>query len=154
MDPFPGKYYDYNTRIDLGEHSKYQTVLLARTRDDSHLRVPIDFAGLREDGLCLPVSRTDVPITDDDVVRVSLADAVKFITDLQQKEESTFAQPIAISETGREAKVWADEQLNEADEKGIENVICAQGAVRRIKAARNGEMSAEWEPEPFNKIWK
>lgn len=109
MDQYvdPGPERDFTTLVNLDEHSKKQTVLLVRTGDDSHLSAPINFEALRANGLCLPLARTDVPAASDDVVRVSLANAVKFVADLQQREDTTFPQPRALLETERKAKEWA-----------------------------------------------
>jgi hypothetical protein len=89
VDPYPLD-LDFPTIIYLEEHSKKQTVLLVGTGDGSHLTARVNFKALREGGLCLPLERTDILATSEDVVRVSLTTAVKFITDLQQMEHTTF----------------------------------------------------------------
>ena len=63
--------------IDLHEQTQKLTVLLVRTGDDSNLCAPINFEELRTDGFRLPLARSDVSATRDDVVRVSLATAFK-----------------------------------------------------------------------------
>ncbi|KAF4636109.1 hypothetical protein G7Y89_g1976 [Cudoniella acicularis] len=130
----PGQERDSMMFINLEEHSKNQAVLLVRTGDESHLSAPINFEALRANGLCLPLARTDVPAASGDVVRVSLANAVK-----------------APLETERKAKEWADELLKEADDKGIDNVSTTWSAVRRVKATRMGETFEKREPYPFNR---
>jgi len=96
VDPYPPD-LDFPTIIYLEEHSKKQTVLLVRTGDDSHLTARVNFKALRKGGLCLPLERTDILATSEDVVRVSLTTAVKFITDLQQMEHTTFLEPVTVS---------------------------------------------------------
>ena len=91
----PGQERDFMMFINLEEHSKNQTVLLVQTGDESHLSAPINFEALRANGLCLPLARTDAPAASGDVVRVSLANAVKFVADLQQREDTTSPQPRA-----------------------------------------------------------
>lgn len=145
---------DYDTLIDLEEHSKKQNVLLARTGDDSHLKSPVSFESLRVTGLCLPLARTDLPDTSDDVVKVSIATAVKFVTDLQQREHTTFPEPKDVLNMDRNAKEWAEETLEEADEEGIDNHPDAWDTVRRVKATRRGEPFPAPTHLPFNKHWR
>lgn len=139
VDPYPSDQY-FPTIIYLEEHSKKQTVLLVRTGDDSHLTARVNFKALREGGLCLPLERTDISATSEDVVRVSLTTAVKYITDLQQREHTTFPEPATVSKMEKSTNVWAEGILAEADAKGIDNCFETWLAVRRIKAARMGEI--------------
>jgi hypothetical protein len=140
--------------INLEEHSKKQTVWLVRTGDESHLSAPINFEALRANGLCLPLARTDVSAANGDVVRVSLANAVKFVADLQRREDTMSPHPRTSLEMDRKAKAWADKLLQEADDKGIDNIPTTWSAVRRVKAAIMGETFEEWEPYSFNKYWR
>ena len=150
----PGQERDFTMFLNLEEPSKNQTVLLVRTGDESHLSAPINFEALRANGLCLPLARTDVPAASGDVVRVSLANTVKFVANLQQREDTTSPQPRAPLETERKAEEWADELLKEADDKGIDNVSTTWSAVRRVKATRMEETFEEEEPYPFNRYWR
>ena len=88
------------------------------------------------------------------MVRVSLANAVEVVADLQQREDTAFPQPRALLETERKAKEWADELLKEADEKGIDDVSTTWSAIRRVEAASMGDTFEEREPYPFNKYWR
>ena len=88
------------------------------------------------------------------MVRVSLANAVKFVADLQQREDTTSPQPRIPLETERKAKEWVDELLNEVDDKGIDNVSTTWSAVLRVKATRMGETFEEREPYPSNRYWR
>lgn len=76
--------------FDLGKHSKAQNVLLIRTGHESGLSAPIDFGKLRDQ--CLPLRRPDFdrPRSNDWVIRVSLATAIKYISDLEQREYAAF----------------------------------------------------------------
>ena len=80
---------DLGELIDLYKQAQKLTVLLVRTGDDSHLCAPINFEQLRTDGLFLPLAGSDVSATGDNVVRVSIATAVKFVCDLHQREVET-----------------------------------------------------------------
>jgi hypothetical protein len=143
VDPYsPGE--DFRKIIYLKEHSEKQTVLLVKTGDDSHLTAPINFEALKEGSLCLPIERTDVSVTNNDVVRVSLTTAVKFITDLQQREHTTFSEP--VSKMDEKANAWAESIFEEADVEGIDNHPTTWSAVRRVKAARMGEIFEEQRP--------
>ena len=142
---------DFARVINLDENSKNQTVLLVRTGDDSHLSAPINFEALRANGFCLHLARTVVPA---DVVRVSLANAINFVADLQQREGATFPQSRANLEKKRKAREWANMLLKKADEKEIDNDILTSIAVRRVKAAKMGETFEELESYPFNRCWR
>lgn len=81
-----------NKYLNLSKHSKMQNVLLVRTGLDSGLSAPIDFADLRNEHL--PFNRPDIktPLTEDWVVRVPLATAVKYISDLERREYAIFPE--------------------------------------------------------------
>jgi hypothetical protein len=80
------------------------TVLLVRTGDNSNLCAPINFEELRTNGFCLPLARSDVPATRDDVVTVSLATAIKFVSDLHQREVDTQPPTEAVRDWEQRAK--------------------------------------------------
>lgn len=142
LSPPNGLYSRVTT--SLAEHSKAQTVLLIRTGDHSHP------SALRTNGSCLPLARTDVPAASDDVVRGSLANAIKFVGDLEKKEGDTFPLSARL-ERERKGRECADRRLKEASEKGIDNVYTTWRAVRRVKTVRMGESFDEWEPYPFRR---
>jgi hypothetical protein len=151
--------------IELDKHSRRQTVIMVRTGDESNLSGPISFDDLRANGTCLPLARTDIPEPDIDVdaVRVSLATAVKFVADLEQREEVAFPCLRVGSETddcSGGAEEYAEETLKAAEEKGIDNVHATWRTVRSIKATRRGDVSIEWlrpdewVKDPFNRSWR
>jgi hypothetical protein len=145
---------DLGELIDLHEQAQKLTVLLVRTGDDSNLCAPINFEELRTNGFCLPLARSDVSATCDDVVRVSLATAVKFVSDLHQREVDTHPPTEAVRDWEQRAQRYADETMKKADADGIDNVRPTWTAVRRVKAARKGEIFEPREPYPFSRYWK
>lgn len=151
--PDPNPVPPQGPRVNADEHSKKQTVLLIRTGNDSHLESPINFGSLKES--CLPIARTDVPSDlSEDVIRVSLATAVKFLSDLEQREDPDFMYP-EQSKALLEQASWADSHvekcMKKADELGIDNVYHTWWAVRRAKAAQMGESFGKLTQTPFHK---
>jgi hypothetical protein len=152
--------------VELDEHSRRQTVIMVRTGNESNLSAPISFEDLRTNGSCLPLARSDVnkPYANVDAVRVSISTAVGFIAGLEQREEAAFPNLRVGWETdgcSGGAEGYAEEILNDADEKGIDNVSATWSAVRAIKAERQGDLSVEWLrrpdewiPEPFDRGWR
>ena len=145
---------DLGELIDLHEEAQKLTVLLVRTGDDSNLCAPINFEKLRIDGFCLPLARSDVLATSDDVVRVSLATAVKFVSDLHQREVDAHPPIEALRDWEQRAQRYADQKMEKADADGIDNVRQTWSAVRRVKAARKREIFDPREPYPFSRHWK
>ncbi|KAL8721508.1 MAG: hypothetical protein Q9181_007691, partial [Wetmoreana brouardii] len=71
--------------ISLGRVAQNQTVLIARTGTEADLSAPISFDSIKAQSLPIGVSNAIVP--DVDVIRVSLATAMRFITDLERREK-------------------------------------------------------------------
>lgn len=118
--------------IDLNKQAQVLDVLLVRTGEDS-----INFDELRKKGLCLPLNRSGIPANENDVVRVSLGTAVKFVAELQ---------PNISSDWEEMAQRSTDETMKEADEKGVDKCVKTWHAVRRAKAERIGEELMPFEP--------
>lgn len=138
--------------IRLDEEMQRVCVLLVLTGDDSGLSTRVTFESLRDQSL--PLARTDCTATDDgvDVIRVPLASAVRFVADLERKEQvanpamgfskvdgsicpsAVFNGPSILS-----ADEWANEIIKQAVEKGKENVYETRHALQSIQAAQRGE---------------
>ena len=140
--------------IDLDEQAQKLTVLLVRTGDDTHLCAPINFEQLRTSGVCLPLGRSDISDPSNDVVRVSLATAVTFICDLNQREVNARPPIKAIQKYEQRLQEYADEIMKQADAKGIDNVSETWTAVRRVKAARKGEIFEPKEPYVLGRFFR
>ena len=140
--------------IDLDEQAQKLTVLLVRTGDDSHLCAPINFEELRTNGVCLPCGRFDVSDTSNDAVRVSLATAVKFVSDLNQREVDAHPPIKAIQRYKQKLQRYADDIMMQADVKGIDSVSETWTAVRRVKAAKKGEIFQPKEPYVIGRFYR
>jgi hypothetical protein len=156
MDQFlePDFEPDLGELIYLHEQAQKLTVLLVRTGDDFNLCAPINFVELRTDGFCLPLARSDVSAAYHDFIRVTLATAVKFVSDLYQTEVDTHPQPEAVRDWKQRAQRYADVTMKKADADGIDNVGQTWTAVRRVTAARKGEIFEPREPYNFSRFWK
>lgn len=142
-----------------------QNVLLVLTGDDSNISAPINFESIRAQSLLL--ARNDIPANPEiDAVRVSFATAVRFIADLQRREEmaspnlsdySVIDQSISPSTQNfgggnLNAHEYAGMVMQRVEESGINNVWEAYHAVVRVKAAQRGEVSQK--RFLFNPWWK
>jgi hypothetical protein len=98
------QYLELDFEPDLGEliclHEQAQklTILLVRTGDDFNLCAPINLDGLRTNGFCFHIARSEVSANRDNVVRISLETAVKFVSNLQQREVDTHPQTEAVQD--------------------------------------------------------
>lgn len=155
--------------ISLRKCAQIQTVLIARTGAEQGLSAPISFKSLRSHSL--PLQRCDV-MPDIDVVRVSLTVAVKFIADLEAREEVAFSQsknepfldkslhpssPKGFEGNRRvccSPEAWADALIVAAEKHGYDNIIQTYDSIRRVQAALVGEDFYGWEHVPFGNTWK
>jgi len=138
---------------DLDRLAQLQTVLMVLTAVSDGLSAPIHFDDIGPRSK-LAVNRSDVPRSSSrDVVRVSVATAVKFISDLLRREnerlnpqenhppydkslgpalESDPRFPVSSADT------YADRILNDVDGNGIDKVPKAQEALDLL---RSGDIS-------------
>lgn len=79
-------------RTYLDEEMQRQSIVLVLTGDDSGLSAPVTFNSLRAQSL--PLVRTDCTASDNDidVIRVFLALAIRFVADLERREEAAFSE--------------------------------------------------------------
>lgn len=103
------------------------------------------------------------------VIRVPLAAAIRFIAELEQKEEAAFRGrrsstsggsicPVAVSYRPviLSADEWANEIIKEVVEKGKENVQETRDALRKIQAVQRGgedPFGSELPPSLFDGRW-
>lgn len=121
------------------------SVLLVRTGNEEHLSEPIDFSSLR--GTILPLSRDDLSQLEDNqqVVRVRLDTAVRFIMELERREQVRCPRIMAMKnildeETFHDADQFAAGALAMAEENGsIDRNFTTWEAVRRARACLDGE---------------
>lgn len=72
---------------ELDEQVQRQHVLMVLSGDENDLSAPISFDAIRSQSL--PLGKAGTP-DDVDIIRVPLRTAVRFIADLQRKEEEAF----------------------------------------------------------------
>jgi hypothetical protein len=141
---------DYGTEDDghtLDEDLRTQSVLMVRTGDESFLSRPITFNSIVSQ--CHPLDRHDIPPkgeNDIEVVRVSLKTAIRFITQLQQREDAVSAGLRDLSVVDKpldletdEANIlnradeWASFLIRKAEEEGIDKVWEVRQVLDRVK---------------------
>jgi hypothetical protein len=124
-----------------------QSVLMVRTGDESFLSRPITFNSVISQ--CLPLDRDDIPPkgeNDIEVVRVLLKTAIRFITQLQQREDAVSAGSRDLSVVDKpldseidEANIlnradeWASFLIQKAEEEGIDKVWEVRQVLDRVK---------------------
>lgn len=141
-----------DARIYLDEEMPRQSIVLVLTGDDSGLSAPVTFDSLRAQSL--PLARADCTASDNDidVIRVSLALAVRFVADLERREEAAFPEtrsstidgsicPSAVSNgpSIHSANEWANQIIKQAVDKEKENVCETRHVLQRIQAVKRGE---------------
>ena len=146
---YPGGY------VEIDEELQRQNVLMVRTDDESGLSEPISFESVRH--TALPLARPDLNSHGGiEAIRVTLAAAVRFVVDLQRREELAFPESApssavepALCPLPRHSKMlpasttnvdeWVDKLMEIADDEGVDNVREVQTAVSAVKAMHRGE---------------
>ncbi len=134
---------DDKGHILLDEVIQKQNVLLVLTGDQLGLSAPLSFNTIK--ARALPLARDDVS-TDDgiDIIRVSMWTAMQFIVDLERREEAAFPELglpnlMLVAYWVDDSIRWvipddrADEVMQEAAEKGIQNVRQMKHAIQDIR---------------------
>jgi hypothetical protein len=157
--------------VYVDKYAQRQSVVMIRTGDESCLSAPVSFESIR--GHSLPLDRSDITARDEiDAVRVSLTTAVRFVADLQRREDAAYPYardrslvdtslgPSTACSTNKigslvaSADEWADKIMQEVEEKGIGKVWYARDAVQEVQAAKNGEVLVEDPPYFFYGRWR
>ncbi|KAL9576293.1 MAG: hypothetical protein Q9212_007224 [Teloschistes hypoglaucus] len=125
--------------LSLGRVAQNQTVLIARTGIEADLSAPMSFDSIKAQSF--PIKLCDAIGPEDDVIRVSLATAVRFIVDLETREKLakshttiTSHHDFCLDPPGPEGyrddrqvcshpDAWADASVISADEHGYDNDI-------------------------------
>jgi hypothetical protein len=134
------------------------SVLLVRTGDEDHLSAPIDLSTLSDAGLTLSLDRSEAAVIDpvgmQQIVRVRLRTAVRFIMDLERREINassrlTAQKNVLDADMLREAEIWAEGALAHAESNGsIDRNVDTWEAVRRAQAHLDGDRCG-LEVKPF-----
>lgn len=130
------------------------SVLLCRTGDEEHLSSPISFQSLYDSGKALPVNRPDYDDDGISVVRVKIDTALEFLLDLIHRERETMPSiGLAAEMENRQhleaCEKWVDGVMEHAGRVGIDTNGFTWEAVRRAKAALNGEAFDEYQTDPL-----
>lgn len=135
-------------RICLERKKHMFNCLLVLAGDNAGLSRRVTFDRLRTQAL--PLARSDYRPGDDgvDVIRVSLAAAVRFIADLEREKEAasreTQSSAVELSLCPKvggwgppiaSADKWINEVMRQAADKGKENVSEIRHAMQRIEEA-------------------
>ncbi|KAI1495611.1 hypothetical protein F5X99DRAFT_425893 [Biscogniauxia marginata] len=136
---------------NVSQHS----VLLFKTGDDAHLSSPISFQSLYDSGKALPVNRPDCDDDGISVIRVKIDTALEFVFDLIHRERETIpsiglAAEIENRQHLEACEKWVDGVMEHAGRVGIDTNGFTWEAVRRAKAALNGEA---FDKDQINPLW-
>ncbi|KAL9011565.1 MAG: hypothetical protein Q9173_003601 [Seirophora scorigena] len=157
--------------IRLEKIAQLQTILMIRTGHDQQLSTPISFDSLRDRSFSLGNPDAVGRDEEGDIIRVSIATVVKFITSLEKREASSAkpfptrgkkpinptAGPFPPKGLDRQVcyapEVWADANLVAAEKHGCDKNLGTWQSVRRVLARREGEDLMQLEQIPFRRTW-
>lgn len=156
--------------IRLQDITHFQSIIIARTRAEEHLSAPICFDTLLSKDL--PLDRIDFDGEPNiDVIRVTLPDAVRFVIDLEKREDLAASRETtmpnidrSLSETCEKVfpkdggfcdsqDTWADEHITAAGKHGYEHCVHTAHSIRRTQAQLKGELYKDLSPMWFAPRW-
>ena len=156
--------------IRLQDIAHFQSVVIARTGAEEHLSAPISFEGLRNKAL--PLDRTDFNgKLNIDVIRVNIPDAVRFVIDLEKREDSTAIGETTTPDIDRsinetcekvfpadgdscnDSHKWADEHIIAAEKHSYEYCVHTADSIRRVQAQMHGDVYKDLSPMWFAPRW-
>ena len=158
--------------IRLQDIAHLQSVIIARTGAEAHLSAPISFESLYSKAL--PLDRIDFDgELNVDVIRVTLPDAVRFVIDLEKREdfaalrgEEITLPNIDKNISGSCRKVflenggfcdsqytWADEHITAAEKHGYEHCHHIADSIRRVQAQMKSQVYMDLSPMWFAPRW-
>lgn len=127
--------------VNLSKLSGRVNVLLVRTGEESDLSAPIDFGELRCNGHRLPLSRSELKEEDNCAVRVSLATAIKFILDLEKREDAAFPERCLGFPEHSPARDSAERHMKADEGEGYGNGEATRMAIEQIVTGHDLETS-------------
>lgn len=169
--PRPDDELESDGFVSLRKVAQYQTVSIARTGLEEGLSAPISFESLQAQSL--PLGRPDAASQGLEIIRVSLASAVRFIVDLEMREndeylksrcESTLDKSLDICGTPRGYKddrqvchnsdTWVEAVMAAGEKYGYDDNFDTWRIIRRIKASKFGEDFCPFEHMPYRSCWR
>lgn len=131
--------------VSLETQVQKQNVLIVRTREEDGLSAPVSFDTIKSQSL--PLARSDVHTKENEnMIRVSLRTAVRFILDLQRREEMAFPDlRRKPNDRSERADRYAMNLLREVDQRGSGGVIAMRFLLQDIKGQEEGKSSQEKE---------
>ena len=170
---YEGNDVDSDGYLSLRKFAKNQNVLVARTGQYKGLSAPISFRALREQSLPLGHFESEAKKGYVEVVRVSLAAAVQFITDLELREERAILKrsdnfswdprlrtpsvPKGFEgnpQVCKDPDAWAGTCIQAAEEHGYDNVRETWALIRRVPALKDKEDFQGHDYMHYIPIWK
>lgn len=156
--------------IRLQDIAHFQSIIIARTGAEEQLSAPISFESLHSKAL--PLDRIDFDGEPNvDGIRVTLPDAVRFVIELERREDSAaFGETTmpnidrSLSETRIKVfpedggfcdsqYTWADEHITAAEKHGYEHCTHTALSIRRVQAQMKGEVYMDLSPMWFAPRW-
>lgn len=156
--------------IRLQDIAHFQSVIIARTGAEEQLSAPVSFESLHSKAL--PLERIDFDgEANIDVIRVPLPDAIRFVVDLEKREDATTYEEMAASSIERDLGVkcdkvftsdggfcgnqykWADQHIIAAEKHGYEHCTDTAEALRRVQAEMKNEVYLLLSPLWFAPKW-
>ena len=164
--------------VRLRDFMHFQSVIIARTELDQKLSQPISFERLQ--GKALPLGRADFDgRANVDVIRVSLPDAIRFVVDLEKREDAfifrktgsrknpvpfrvsldnslgecwcstVFGQPKGRYRANADQQQWADQHIAAGEEHGYKHCSHLVRALQRVQEGSNNEWHSTLAPSCF-----
>ncbi|KAL9608996.1 MAG: hypothetical protein Q9167_006205 [Letrouitia subvulpina] len=134
-----------------------ECVIIARTGKEEQLSAPVSFESLHSKAL--PLERVDFDgEAKIDVIRVPLSDAVRFVIDLEKREDAVTHEGIAAPRIDRaldgecrevftsdesfcgDPYEWADQHIIAAEKHGYQHCEYTAEALRRVQAELKNEI--------------
>lgn len=160
----PSSVTEPHKHILLDEQIQRQNVRMVLTVDEYGLSAPITFDTIRSQSL--PLAKAGVA-DEVDIIRVSLRTAVRFIADLERREEEAFpdlgrnANDRSIGPTTDymsfdliSADEWVDEVMRKSEEQGANNVPTMKHVAWEMIAEQQGDSCPKSEFDNFSPMWE
>lgn len=156
--------------LRLRDIAHLQSIIIVHSGAEEYSSAPTSFESLRSKAL--PLDRTDFDGEPDfDVIRVPWPDAVRFVVDLEKREDvagfgemkkpnidrslSDTCQQVSPEDGGfcDDQHKWADEHIAAAEKHGYEHCVHTRDSIRGVQAEMNNELYIDLTPWWFAPRW-